>query len=188
MSESRGASRESLMPSSAYVRSRPRRAPAEGVARRAARRSCAASRYLPAFSRSSARSTVGGSSSCAVARDVASGRTSSAKSANGAADLRRRSTVQPAEVVEDGATLVRRECAQLVPRRRPVSQRRLAVDLGAWRERLRPRRGLRLAFAVVLALLLLEWPARVEQATEQLLLPRERPRIETPTVERVREL
>src|SRR5689334_5458651 len=93
------------------------------------------------------------------------------------------------EIIEDRATLVGGEAAELVPIRlaelRSVLPRRVRVRR---RELLVALRRLGLALVVVVALVLLQRAARVEQPTEELLLPSERRSVDAAALERVREL
>src|SRR5687768_13479712 len=152
----------------------------------------AASRYLPAFSSSIARSTSG-DSVCAAARGATT-RTSPSTSAQRIAhrasrnSLRRRNTVDAREVVEDRAPLVRGQSAQLLPRRGTELDRRPRVDLAGRGEHIGSGCRRRLTPTGIVALFLLEGAARVEQTTEELLLARQRARIEPAVVQRLGEL
>src|SRR4051794_30125652 len=106
----------------------------------------------------------------------------------GAGPLRGGRTVDAGEVVEDRAALVGRQSAQLLPRRRPELDRRLRVDAAGGRVHLVALRRRGLALSGIVALVLLEGASRVEQPAEELLLPRERGRVEPSVVERVGEL
>src|SRR5205823_3521977 len=97
-------------------------------------------------------------------------------------------TVDAGEVVENRAALVGRQPAQLLPRRGAELDRRLRIDAAGWSERLVSLRRRRLALARIVALVLLERFPRVEQPAEELLLTRERARVEPPVVQRLGEL
>src|SRR5689334_17734241 len=93
------------------------------------------------------------------------------------------------EVLQNRAPFVRRETAQLVPRRLAELHRGLARRIGVVRVELVARLGRRrLALARVLALVLLQRPAGVEQPPKELLLARQRGRVEPSAVERLGEL
>src|SRR5438309_8114919 len=97
--------------------------------------------------------------------------------------------IDPLEVIENRATLVCRQAAKLVPVRlaelRRVLARRVSVH---GRELLVALCGLRLALVAVLALILLERAARIEEPPEELLLTRERRSVDSSPVEGLGEL
>src|SRR5262245_59955701 len=138
--------RLSLRPSSARTRSRPSIAPTAFGVRSDARKSAAASLYFPAASRSSARKKALESPEppfppplpppppppCAAAETAATSETNA---------ILRTLTIDSFEVLENRATFIGAQAAQLVPLRLAESQRALAVRIGvARRVDLCPRR------------------------------------------------
>src|SRR5213075_2316433 len=90
------------------------------------------------------------------------------------------------EVLEDRATLVRRESTQLVPCRLAEPRRGApARVVGSRIESRVARRRLGFALVVVFALFLLERAPCVQQPTEQLLLPRHGARVHLRLVQRL---
>src|SRR5258708_35035020 len=187
ISVSIGASSESLMPSSAYTRSSASTAVGEGAVWTAARSITTASRYFPALSSSSPLMTSGRSSCCARSSGVAmlatSARDATLHTKRPGLGIRR--TVQPREVIENGAALAGGRRPHLLPCRRAVTHRGTRIDVPAGAERCISFRRRRFALAVVVALLLLERSAGIEESAEELLLPRDRGCIEPAVVQRL---
>src|SRR5688572_21265635 len=93
------------------------------------------------------------------------------------------------EVIEHESPLLRRQPAEIVPVRRREPRRRLPVRRRVrWQEQVVARGRLRLALAVVLALIALERAPRVEHPTEQPLLPVDHVRIDATALQRLRQL
>src|SRR5437588_3112316 len=93
------------------------------------------------------------------------------------------------EVLEDRAALIGGQAAQLVPVRLAELRAVLAGRVGVRRrELLVPLRRFRFALVAVLALILLERTARVEETPEELLLPGERRTVDASSLERFGEL
>src|SRR5215216_3598647 len=131
---------------------------------RAARKATSASRHFPACSSSIARIGI---PDCACARTGtgASANPHAIERANAALRLLR---IDALEVIEHEAPLLRRQPAEVVPVRRREPRGRLPIDRAVRRqEQLEAGCGLRLTLAVVLTLVALQRPTRVEHATEQ---------------------
>src|SRR5688572_12825146 len=101
--------------------------------------------------------------------------------------LRLAATVDPLEILDHRAALFGCEAAQLVPRRLPELHGIAPACISLRRHALSPLRRLRLALAVLVALILLQRPTRVEHAAEELLLSLDRRRIDASGVERLRD-
>src|SRR4051812_20908965 len=95
----------------------------------------AASLYFPAFSRSSALITSG-RSSCALLDTPEINKPPITSAATCSSDLRRGATIEPCEVIQNCAALIRREAAELLPGGRREFHRRFCVDFACWRKRI----------------------------------------------------
>src|SRR5215216_842317 len=134
---------------------------------RAARKATSASRHFPACSSSIARIGIPGCA-CACSTAGASATPHAIEMANAALRLLR---IDALEVIEHEAPLLRRQPAEIIPVRRCEPRGSLSVRCSVRRkEQLRARRRLRLALPIVLALVALERPSRIEHAAEQALL------------------